>query len=95
MDTFLKGSPSYYNDDKELPILERISKEKKRLYSVEDIAKLLLNPKLKSSKFVTNKVPTMICSSVSFVVDLDSLDAKEDIMSESGETIVLTGLILK
>jgi len=82
MDTFLKGSPSYYNDDKELPILERISKEKKHLYTVEDIAKLLLNPKLKSSKFVTNKVPTMICSSVSFVVDLDSLDAKEDIMSD-------------
>jgi len=84
LDTFLKGSPTYYNDDKELPILEKLSKETKCVYSVEDIARLLLNPKLKSSKFVANKVITMICSSVFFVVKVDSLDA-----------IVLTGLTLK
>lgn len=61
-----------------MPILEQICKEKKRLYSVEDIAGLLLNPTMKLSKFVANKVPTMISSSVSFVV---SLEAKEDILS--------------
>ena len=81
--------------DKELPILEKLSKETKCVYSVEDIARLLLNLKLKSSKFVANKVITMICSSVPFVVNVDSLDAKEDLMSDDMGTIVLTGLTLK
>lgn len=82
LDAFLKGSPSYYNDDQAMSILERVSKEKKRFYSIEDIVKLLLNPNLNSSTFVATKVPTMICSSVSFVVNLDSLDEREDILSD-------------
>lgn len=47
LDAFLNGSPSYYNGDKDMPILERINKEKKRVYTIEDIVKLLLNPNLK------------------------------------------------
>ena len=82
LDVFLKGSPSYYNDDKDMPILERISNDKKRVYSIEEIVKLLLNPNLRLSKFVATKVPTMICSSASFVVNLDSLDIREDITAD-------------
>jgi len=62
--------------------LERLRKDKKRLYSVEDIVRLLLNPKLKLSKFVANKVPATISSSMSFVVNLDNLDAKEDTLCD-------------
>ena len=82
LDVFLEGSPSYYNDDKDMPILEKISKYKKRVYSIEEIVKLLLNPNLRSSKFIATKVPNMVCSSVSFVVNLDSLDTREDITAD-------------
>jgi len=76
---FLRRLPTYYNNDKEMPIFGKtIHKDKKRLYSVEDIVRLLLNPKLKSSRFVANKVPATVSSSMSFVIKLDNLDAKED-----------------
>jgi len=65
LNAFLKGTPSYYNGDKAIPMLPI---ERKRLYSAEDILKLLLHSDLKSSRFVATKVPTMICNSVSFVV---------------------------
>jgi len=41
--------------------------ERKRLYLVDDIIKLLLHPNIMSSGFVATKVPTMICNSLSFL----------------------------
>ena len=63
-----------------MPILERISKDKKRVYSIEEIVKLLLNPNLRLSKFVATKVPNVVYSSVSFVVNLDT---REDITADA------------
>ena len=51
-----------------MPVLEKLTMERKRLYSVEDIVKLPLHPDLKSSKFVATKVPTVIFNSVLFVI---------------------------
>lgn len=82
LSTYIKGTPSYYNGNKDFPVLEKISIRRKRIYSVEDIARILLNPLLKSSKFVATKVPTSISESVSFVVHLDSLEAQEDIVAD-------------
>lgn len=82
LSTYIKGIPSYYNDDEDLPVLEKISLHRKRLYSVEDITRILLHPLMKSSKFVSTKVPTCISESVSFVVNLDCLVAREDVLSD-------------
>ena len=79
LNAFLKGTPTYYNDDQEIPILEKLTIERKRLYSVEDIVKLLLHPDLKHSRYVASKVPTMISNSVSFIVNLNCLEAPEDV----------------
>jgi len=57
LNTFLKGAPSYYNSDKAMPILEKLPRERKRLYSVDEVVKLLLHPKIKGSGFVAMKVP--------------------------------------
>lgn len=56
--------------------------DRKRLYSVEDIVQLLLHPNLKSSKFVATEVPTMVCHNMSFIVNLDYLDAQDDILAD-------------
>ena len=82
LNAFLKGAPSYYNRDKAMPILEKLPMERKRLYSVDDVVKLLLHPNIRSSGFVDTKVPTMISNSLSFLVNLDHLDAPEDILSD-------------
>ena len=79
LNTYIRFTPSYYDDDMNLPILEEISYTRKRLYSVEDIVRLLLHPSLKSSKFVCSNVPTSVSKGVSFVIDLDSLDSKDDV----------------
>ena len=82
LSTYIKGTPSYYNGDKEIPILERILQRRKRIYSVEDITRILLHPSLKSSKFVATKVPTSISESMPFVVNLDCLKAHEDVVAD-------------
>ena len=78
LNAYIKLTPKYYDDDMDLPILEQISYTRKWLYSVEDIARMLLHPSLKSSKFVCTKVPTSASKRVSFVINLDSLDSKDD-----------------
>ena len=82
LNVFLKGTPSYYDNDIEMLVLEKLTMERKRLHSVEDIIKLLFHLDLKYSKIVATKVPTMVCNSVSFVVNLDHLEALEDILSD-------------
>ena len=52
------------------------------MYSVEEIVRILLNPSLKSSKFLCSKVPTSISEGVSFVVDLNSLENTDDLSSD-------------
>ena len=73
---YIEQDPEYCNG---LPILERIVPSRKRLYSVEDIVKLLLHPDL---RYITTKVPTSISESVSFLIDLDKLDNKDDVLSD-------------
>ena len=82
LDMYIKGHPDYYCDDPRLPILERLVQNRKRLYTIEDITRILLHPQLQSSKFVCSKVPTSISESLSFVVDLDRVDNKDDILSD-------------
>ena len=74
--------PEYYNDDLSLPILERIGLSRRRVYTVEDIVQILLNPKLPSSKFICTEVPTLIHESVSFVVDVEQLDNVDDVLAD-------------
>lgn len=52
------------------------------MYKVEDIVKLLLHPNLQSSQYACTKVPTSISESASFIIDLDQLESKEDILSD-------------
>ena len=54
----------------------------KRLYSVEDIVQILLSPSLQSSIFVSTKVPISVNENLAFVVNLDQLDNREDILSD-------------
>ena len=82
LNAFLKGTSTYYDDDQEISILEKLTMKIKRLYSVENIIKLLLHPDLKHSRFITTKVPTMISNSVSFIVNLNCLKAPEDVLSD-------------
>ena len=79
---FIKGVPQYYSNDPGMPIFERIPPSRKRLYSVECIVRLLLHPQLQSSKFISAKVPTSISESVSFLVDLDRLENRDDILAD-------------
>ena len=72
----------YYEDDPDLPIFERISPNRKQLYSVEDIVHILLHPDIHSSPVTCKKVPTSICESVSFIISFNSLDNKDDILSD-------------
>ena len=74
--------PEYYCADPDLPIFERIRASRKRLYSVQDVAQILLSPSLLSSKFICSKVPTSICDNVSFVIHLDRLEDKRDVLSD-------------
>ena len=72
----------YYDDDQSLPILERIAPSRRRLYAAEDIAWLLTDPSVKTSKIVCTKVPTFIQESVSFIVNLDSLENPDDVLAD-------------
>ena len=80
--SYFKGEPSYYMNDKSLPMLEHIPSHKKRLYPIEDIVHLLLFPDLDKSGFVCSKVPTSIHQSVSFVVNLGQLDNHKDVLAD-------------
>ena len=80
---WMEGQPEYYCVDPHLPIFEQIHAIRKWLYTVEDVAQILLSPSLSSSKFVRSKVPTSISGKVSFVIDLDHLDDKRDVLSDN------------
>ena len=79
---FIKGVPQYYSNDPGMPIFERIPPSRKRLYLVECIVRPLLHPQLQSSKFISAKVPTSISEIVSFLVDLDRLENRDDILAD-------------
>lgn len=79
---WMEREPEYYCADPDLPIFERIHASRKRLYSIKDVAQLLLSPSLLSSKFVCSKVSTSICENISFVIHLDRLDDKRDVLSD-------------
>ena len=64
-----------------MPIFERIPPSRKRLYSIEDIVQLLLHPPLRVSRFISTCVPTSVCESVTFVVDVDHLENQDDVLA--------------
>ena len=70
------GQPSeqdFYEEDLQLPIYERIPSGRKRLYTTEEIVRILLKPDR-----VCTKVPCSIACNVTFVVDTSKLGDKED-----------------
>lgn len=72
------NNPEYYDNNKKLPILERISHEK-RHDLVHNIISLLLHPNLQSSTFACSTVTTFVSDNVSFV---DSLDDSRDVLAD-------------
>ena len=74
--------PEYFQDNPDLPIFERISTTRKRLYSVEDVTRILLSPSLRSSDFVCTKVPITVNENIAFIVNLDKLDDRKDVLSD-------------
>ena len=68
--------------------LNELLPTRSRLYSVEDIVQILLHPALQSSNICCRRVPTSISESVSFVIDLNSLDNKDDILSDDLGVVV-------
>ena len=72
----------YYDDDEELPVYERLSSKSKRLYSPEQLLKILLKTDLQSSNVLCNKVPTSVSSSAVFVVDVKKLDDPNDLLCD-------------
>ena len=79
---WMEREPEYYLADPDLPIFERIRASRKRLYSVQDVAQILLSPSLLSSKFICSKVPTSICDNVAFIIHLDRLEDKKDVLAD-------------
>ena len=65
-----------------MSILERIPPSRKRLYSIEDIVRLLLHPPLRVSRFISTCVPTSIGENVSFIVDVDRLENQDDLLAD-------------
>uniref|UniRef100_A0A1X7SXD0 Uncharacterized protein n=1 Tax=Amphimedon queenslandica TaxID=400682 RepID=A0A1X7SXD0_AMPQE len=82
LELYLKNDPEYYDDNKKLPILERISHDKKCHYSVHNIICLLLHPNLQSSTFACSTVPTFVNDNVSFLINLDALDDSRDVLAD-------------
>lgn len=56
--------------------------DKKRVYSIEDVVRILLNPMLDTSGVLCSKVPTSISGNMSFVVDTSKLEHKDDILAD-------------
>ena len=75
--------PDYYVSDEDLPVYERLSSKSKRLYSPEQLLKILLNSNLQSSNVLCGKVPTSVSSSVVFVVDVNKLDDPNDLLCDN------------
>lgn len=74
--------PDYYDNDEDLPVYERLSSKSKRLYSPEQLLKILLNSNLQSSNVLCGKVPTSVSSSVVFVVDVNKLGDPNDLLCD-------------
>ena len=58
------------------------SSKSKRLYSPEQLLKILLNSNLQSSNVLCGKVPTSVSSNVVFVVDVNKLDDPNDLLCD-------------
>ena len=82
LESYLKNVPEYYDNNKKLPILERMPQDKKRLYSVDNIICLLLHPNLQSSAFICSTIPKFVNDNVSFVINLDFLDDFRDVLAD-------------
>ena len=66
-----------------MPIFERIPPSRKRLYSIEDIVRLLLHPPaLQVSRFISACVSTSVCESVTFVVNVDHIENQDDVLAD-------------
>ncbi len=74
--------PDFYAHDPQLPIYQRLPMGIKRVYGIEDIVRILLNPRLSSLGVLCTKVPTSIAVNAAFVVDVTKLEHKDDLLSD-------------
>ena len=73
-----KKEPEFYEGDAQLPIFAHISSAKKHVFQIADSVRCLLHPLLQKSYYCP-KVPTLITSNVSFIVDTSALEDYDDI----------------
>ena len=78
----MEAEQEYYEGDFGLPIFQRIPPGLKRLFTVEQIIRILMNPLLKNSGRICTAQPTSICENVSFIVDVTQLDHPDDLLSD-------------
>ena len=76
---FYREFTEYYEEDRGLPIFRRIPVNTKRVFTVEQIVKTLLDPKLEQSGKVCRKLPVSISHNVVFIVDVSKLDDPNDV----------------
>ena len=65
-----------------LSAFQRIPLGVKRLFIVEHIICILMNPLLKNSHRLCTAQPTSICGNGSFIVDVTQLDHPDDLLSD-------------
>ncbi len=70
-----------YDGDTGLPVFEHIPASRRRLYSVEDILRIILKSH-KNSDRVCRKVPTIVSKNVVFLVDTGYLEDASDVLSD-------------
>ena len=76
---FYREFTEYYEEDRGLPIFRHIPVNTKRVFTVEQIVKTLLDPKLEQSGKVCRKLPVSISHNVVFIVDVSKLDDPNDV----------------
>lgn len=70
-----------YDGDIDLPIFEHIPADRRRLYSAEDILRIIFKSR-KNSQRVCHKVPTIVNKNVVFLVDTSCLEDASDLLSD-------------
>lgn len=69
----------FYEGDSGLPVFKRLPVGTKRVFTAEQIVEALLDPKLKDSGKVCNKLPVSVSHNVVFIVNVLELDDPDDV----------------
>ena len=81
LQTLHQKVPEYYEGDVGLPIFVRISQNRKRIFSTEDIVTVILWPTLER-KYTCKRVPVAVSHNVCFLVNTEELSDPQDILSD-------------